>query len=64
MEMLVTLIVGILIAALACYGITLLPIPEPSKKVVLVLLILVFIVWLARTFMPVGTLPHGHWPWR
>ena len=58
MEMLVTLIVMVLVVGLLYWCITLLPIPEPFKKIVLVLLILLVVVWLLYAFLPSGALPH------
>jgi hypothetical protein len=44
--MLIELLVAVIVAGLIWWLLTMLPIPEPFKKIVLVLFILICIIWL------------------
>lgn len=44
--MLITLLVGVIIAGLVYYLLSLLPIPQPFKNVVMVIFIVICIIWL------------------
>lgn len=63
MELIVSLIVLCLIFGLIYYCGTLLPCPEPFKRIILILVILLFVVVLLYNFLPVGINPlrlHSH----
>lgn len=51
--MLVSLLIAVLIIAVICYVVTLIPIPAPFKTVIWLILAVIFIIWL------VGYLPGG-----
>ena len=44
--MLITLLIAVIVAGLIYYLLTLLPIPDPFKKVVLIIFIIICILWL------------------
>lgn len=44
--MLITLLIGVIVAGLIYYLLSLLPIPQPFKNVVMVIFILICIIWL------------------
>lgn len=51
MSAIIAIIVGILVLALCCYLVTLLPIDNRLKQVIDVVLVIVFIIWLATRFI-------------
>lgn len=56
---LVSLVVAIVVLALVYWLITLLPLPEPFPKIILVVFILVAIVWVLHAFGIVDLGSHG-----
>ena len=55
--MLISLLVAVIVAGLIYYLLTLLPIPQPFKNIVMVLFIIIVIIWLLGF---VGAFP-GNW---
>ena len=58
MNFLISLLVFALVAGLIYWLLTMLPIPEPFKKFVLVVFIVICIIWLLGTFMGWAPMPH------
>lgn len=62
---LVSLLITIAIFALVCYVIFwligYLGVPEPIRKVVVVVIVLIAIIWILQTFLPSAGLPHHLW---
>jgi hypothetical protein len=56
--MLISLLVAVLVLGLIYWLITLLPIPDPFKKIVLVVFIIICIIWVLNMF---GMLGSGPW---
>ena len=58
----VSLLITALVFALVCYLIFwtmgYLAVPEPIRKVVTVIVVLIAVIWLLGNFLPAGT----HWP--
>ncbi len=46
MNLLITLLIAVVIFALLWYLVSLLPIPQPFKNIVVIILILIAIIWL------------------
>lgn len=61
----VSLLISALVFALVCYlifwAMTYLGVPEPIRKVVTVIVVIIACVWLLGNFLP-GAGTHG-WPW-
>ncbi len=57
---LVGLLVAVLIIGLIYYLITLIPLPDPFKTIVLVLFIIIVILWLLSSFGILGSGPIFH----
>jgi hypothetical protein len=57
--MLLSLLIAVLIAGLIYWLLTLLPIPDPFKKIVLVIFILICVIWLIG-WLPMGGGPYWH----
>lgn len=57
--MLISLLVAVIIMGLIYYCITLLPIPQPFKNIVVVIFILICIIWLVG-YLPGVDYWHGH----
>lgn len=62
---LVSLLITIAIFALVCYVIFwligYLGVPEPIRKVVVVVIVLIAIIWILQTFLPSAGLPRHLW---
>jgi len=63
---LVSLLITLAIFALVCYVIFwligYLGVPEPIRKVVVVVIVLIAVIWILNNFLPIGTGPHrGLW---
>jgi len=58
MNFLVSLLVFAFVAGLIYWLLTMLPIPEPFKKFVLVIFIVICIIWLLGTFLGGFPMPH------
>ena len=58
MNFLISLLVFALVAGLIYWLLTLLPIPEPIKKFVLAIFIVICIIWLLGTFVGGFSIPH------
>jgi hypothetical protein len=58
--MLISLLVAVIIMGLIYYCITLLPIPQPFKNIVVVIFILICIIWLVGYLPGVDYGWHGH----
>jgi hypothetical protein len=56
--MLITLLVAVIIAGLVWWLLTMLPIPQPFKNVVLVIFIIICIIWLLNFS---GMLDSSYW---
>jgi hypothetical protein len=62
--MLISLLVAVIVIGLLYYCVTLLPLPEPFKKIATVIFILIVIVWLLGFAGMFGSAPYWGYPHR
>jgi hypothetical protein len=56
--MLITLLVAVIVAGLIYWLLTMLPIPDPFKKIVLVIFIIICVIWLLSFSGLLGSGPY------
>ena len=57
MEVLISLLILCIVAAIVYWIITLLPLPSPFKEIALVILLLIFLIYALSNLLPL----HWHW---
>jgi hypothetical protein len=58
--MLVTLLVAVVVAAIVYWIVTLIPLPQPFKNIILAILGLLFVLWILQT---TGVFGDTGWGW-